>query len=475
MYWTVCPSCKGRGSTRGRIKKKAKLDYQRKLETYLQSNQLGYAPIKPRAILSTCKNCQGSGLVKSGEPTPINNDLPQVAIVGAGIGGTALAVACQHRGIPFTLFERDGSFDERSQGYGLTLQQAHKAMQGFGIEQLENGVVSTRHVVHDTAGNILGEWGLRKWLENNKPAANKNTNIHIARQTLRQSLMDMLDNPEQIKWDHQLTDLQTIENNQIQLSFQHNDTAVSFKADLAVGADGIRSKTRELILGDTIESLRYLECIVMLGICPLENIKDLNHELLDNATVFQTANGHERMYMMPYKQDQIMWQFSYPIDEEAATRLSKAGTTALKKDVLLRTKSWHDPIPQIIEATSETLITGYPVYDRDVLNDYAFAKAENSTLLGDAAHPMSPFKGQGANQALLDALSLARNIYHGCRPQSNWREKGIRKSALMQYEREMIQRSSVKVKESARAARFLHTDEVMKKMDAPRGRAASDS
>ncbi len=57
---------------------------------------------------------------------------PNVAIIGGGIGGVALAVACLHRGIPFTLYERDRDFAARSQGYGLTLQQACKAIEGLG-------------------------------------------------------------------------------------------------------------------------------------------------------------------------------------------------------------------------------------------------------------------------------------------------------------------------------------------------------
>jgi len=83
---------------------------------------------------------------------------------------------------------------------------------------------------------------------------------------------------------------------------------------------------------------------------------------------------------------------------------------------------------------------------------------------------MSPFKGQGANQALLDALSLARTITRACRPQSNWREAGIRASVLTEFEAEMLQRSSKKVKESAEAAEFLHTESVLNETDAPRGR-----
>ena len=60
---------------------------------------------------------------------PDHINYPPIIIIGAGIGGVALAVACLHRSIPFTLFERDQSLDARSQGYGLTLQQASKAIE----------------------------------------------------------------------------------------------------------------------------------------------------------------------------------------------------------------------------------------------------------------------------------------------------------------------------------------------------------
>lgn len=83
---------------------------------------------------------------------------------------------------------------------------------------------------------------------------------------------------------------------------------------------------------------------------------------------------------------------------------------------------------------------------------------------------MSPFKGQGANQALLDALALARAISRGCRPKSNWRKVGIRASVLNDFESEMLKRSAVKVKDSAEAAQFLHSEIVLHEGDGPRGR-----
>jgi 2-polyprenyl-6-methoxyphenol hydroxylase-like FAD-dependent oxidoreductase len=191
--------------------------------------------------------------------------------------------------------------------------------------------------------------------------------------------------------------------------------------------------------------------------------------LLDSATVFQTANGHERIYIMPYDAESVMWQLSFPMTEEDAKALSAKGPQALKEEASKRCQ-WHDPIPQILSATKSALVSGYPAYDRELLNAELLEKGDKITLIGDAAHPMSPFKGQGANQALLDALSLARGISIGCRPMSQWREAGVRDSVLTDFEAEMLSRTAAKVRGSAEAAQFLHSDVVLHESDEPRGR-----
>ena len=241
------------------------------------------------------------------------------------------------------------------------------------------------------------------------------------------------------------------------------------KADLVVGADGIRSSVRRLLIGEDISPLRYLGCMVILGICPLKYLKDLDSPLLDSATVFQTVNGTERIYTMPYSSDSVMWQFSFPISEEEAKELSAKGSQALKDEACRRMK-WHEPIPQILAETQVTQITGYPAYDRELLDQALLEKSGPITLIGDAAHPMSPFKGQGANQALLDALSLAREISNECRHLSKWRESGIRESVLTDFESEMLSRSASKVKDSAEAVQLLHSKSVLREGDGPKGR-----
>lgn len=433
----------------------------------------GIAPQQPKAHWSFCPNCHGSGLVAADHPPVADTEnYPKVAIIGGGIGGVALAVACLHRGIPFTLYERDGDFSARSQGYGLTLQQASKAIEGFGIFSLDKGVVSTRHVVHNTDGTIVGEWGMRKWLDCDATHTPKRTNVHISRQSLRLALLEQLEaHPqphEAIKWGHQLVSLQETPAG-LELSFAVEGEVKTEHADLVVGADGIRSAVRNLVLGQDSSSLRYLDCIAILGICPLSALTDVDSDLLDSATVFQTANGHERIYIMPFDADSVMWQLSFPMLESDAQVLSTKGSDALKAEACKRTQ-WHSPIPQILAATPAALVSGYPVYDRSLLSADALASIGPITLLGDAAHPMSPFKGQGANQALLDALSLARMIVRGCHLQSNWREVGLRERVLNEFEAEMLERSATKVQDSADAAGFLHSEVVLHESDEPRGR-----
>jgi 2-polyprenyl-6-methoxyphenol hydroxylase-like FAD-dependent oxidoreductase len=469
-YWNLCQDCKGIGKKRKSLRKKTRLQYQIALDQFEKANSTGGMPMRPKGESYTCLNCKGSGLIAAASHPLANiENYPHVAIIGGGIGGVALAVACLHRGIPFTLYERDNSFDTRSQGYGLTLQQASKVMSGLGITSLDAGITSTRHVVHTTLGKIIGEWGIRKWGRPDTKGSPKRKNIHIARQSLRLALLEQLGEHDAVKWKHQLLSFNKCEDGGVTLKFQVEEEIKQTKADLVVGADGIRSTVRKLLIGEHSTPLRYLGCIVILGICPLKNLEGIENSLLDSATVFQTANGNERMYMMPYASETIMWQLSFPMSEKEAKALSAQGKQALKKEAVHRAQ-WHAPIPQILAATLEAQVSGYPVYDRAVLTSKLLEKGTQVTLIGDAAHPMSPFKGQGANQALLDALSLARGIVKGCNPASQWKETGIKKSVLTDFETEMLARSASKVKSSAVAAQLLHSEVVLHEGNGPRGK-----
>jgi len=467
-YWTHCPKCCGRGKKNFKLRKKSRHRYEIAIHEYEQAQKEGKTATRPKITQYLCEDCGGSGLISANSHPVVDlENFPHVAIIGAGIGGVALAVACLHRGIPFTLYERDSSFNARAQGYGLTLQQASNAIKGFGLFTLKDSCHSTRHVVHTTEGKEIIEWGMRTHANINKSPKRKN--VHIPRQSLRLDLLEQLGNHDTVQWGHHLVSFKQCEDKSVELSFQVNEEMKTAKADLVVGADGIRSVVRSLIIGQDVTPLRYLGYVVILGICSLEAIKEVESSLLDSATVFQTVNGCERIYVMPYSSDSVMWQFSFPMPEEEAKALSAQGAQALKEEACRRAQ-WHEPIPQILAATLLTQLSGYPVYDRELLKSEWLEKAGAVTLIGDAAHPMSPFKGQGANQALLDALALARHISIACTTFSKWREDGVRETILTEFEEEMLARSAAKVKDSAEAAELLHSKEVLREGDGPKGR-----
>lgn len=507
-----CPTCHGEGQVRS---KKMRTKRQKRAHMHARDDELPLTQPQP-IRMDSCRNCAGTGVVPSNHESLIARDgsclLPQVqtgthiGIIGGGIGGLALALACQHRNIPYTVYERDESFDERSQGYGLTMQQGGKALKALGLETTGDdrlcgkGIHSKRHIVHLPDGSRVGEWGLRVWgRPDTKKEEAKRQNVHIARQELRRLIYDQIKEKERILWGHKLSSYKE-ENNHVSMCFVKNGSVtneemVVHRASCLVGADGIRSVIRRQKIGDDISPLRYLGCIVILGIAPSPQSFDLTS---DNETVFQTADGTTRLYAMPFSkrgqetarafsylqsrqgQGETMWQLSFPLDETDAIKLSQEGPVALKREALKRCGEWHAPIPDLLQNSPEQLISGYPVYDRAILDDQTFRNGSKDagqigskvTLLGDAAHPMSPFKGQGANQALLDAVLLARALYKVFQL-GNGEGRCTLEEILKEYESSMLNRSSSKVKASAEAAKFLHTEAAILEGNVTRGAAAA--
>jgi len=493
-FYTLCSNCQGQGKRVLAPTKKARWKHKRARMQQEQDSATATTEkaVPPKSQLQShcmppprvqgCTTCQGSGLVKSAADTPVNHSLPTVAIVGGGLAGLALAAACRHRGIPHAVYERDSHFQQRSQGYGLTMQQASKALGAFGIDTLPDGITSTKHAVHKEDGTVVGEWGLRKWGRDTakKQQPPRRQNVHVARQSLRYELLQAAtvarsSTPDEsnMYWNHRLLHMETVADNNVRLSFQVGSDITEKRADFVVGADGIRSAVRQALIGDESTPLRYLGCIVILGICQLTDAVRESSDLLDGETVFQTADGTTRIYMMPYSATEYMWQLSFPMAEEEAAALSHQGTQALKEQAIARCESWHVPVPQILRDTPVSLVSGYPVYDRalwtpDMLLQVETGCRRRVTLIGDASHPMSPFKGQGANQALLDALSLARSLYQSFAVNNDT----VVEDVLGKFEEEMMTRSAVKVQASAEAAHFLHTDVAIQEGNVTRGAAS---
>ena len=228
-HFDVCRKCAGTGKLFRAPSKKQKLRSKRDLADGKNSAAIAPTP-KP------CTNCNSSGLIESNSDPVPDTDLPDIAIIGGGLAGLALAAACRHRGIRHTVYERDKKFHDRSQGYGLTMQQASKALSGFGIKTLKSGITSTKHLVHKPDGSVVGEWGLRKWGRTAKSPP-KRQNIHVARQSLRWELYQS-SGDTCIAWDHRLLRFAKTGDGKYDLEFQCGDQVVIRSADIVVGADG---------------------------------------------------------------------------------------------------------------------------------------------------------------------------------------------------------------------------------------------
>ena len=201
------------------------------------------------------------------------------------------------------------------------------------------------------------------------------------------------------------------------------------------------------------DDLNFLDTFVSLGIVPTPE----DDPVLDGGTVVQVSDGSTRFYAMPYREGEYMWQLSYPCDE--ATAVSHRSSVLSTAQSLVG--SWTTA-SQMVSSTAPGMATGYPVYDRTSLRNFRGGKSDRVTLVGDAAHPMSPFKGQGANQALLDGLELARHL-------SSCLSASSSDLDLAAFEEKMYDRSSPKVFKSREAATFLHSEVVLREGDVTRG------
>lgn len=381
----------------------------------------------------------------------ISKDI-EIAVIGGGLSGFAVATMLIKHGYKRVIvYERDASIDQRRQGYGLTILQGIAALKALGcFEQVKCVDTPSRsHYIFDSQGNIINFFGTIFWSSQDTVVTTKSKkkyNLHIGRTNLRRIIYDeLLKNSGEVKWNHKVNSIREIhEEQKMLIEFANGE---QLRADLVIGADGIKSVVRGFkyeVVNDY--PLNYLGMIMILGITYVE------HSLAQKR-VFQTLDGCTRLFAMPYAsadgKENFMWQLSFPLCESEAKRLS-SDLELLKEHLMERCGDWHEPIPSMIANTSLSLMMGIPAYDREAKLP-ARQSMGNIVLLGDAAHPMSPFKGQGANQALLDAVSAAKAIAN---------EASV-PDAIDVYEREMIGRVKPKVDLSRERVATFHDANIL--------------
>jgi salicylate hydroxylase len=178
----------------------------------------------------------------------------------------------------------------------------------------------------------------------------------------------------------------------VELKFHHGVTA---DADVVVGADGIHSTVRHLILGP--ESPRFSGHVAYRGLVPAERLAHLGLEL--NASVWWGPAHHFVHYFVGEGGRYVNWVAI----ARGEWRIESWTARGEVVDALKEFEGWHPRIASIIGAADTT--NRWALYDRDPLPRWTVGRV---TLMGDAAHAMLPYMAQGAVQSIEDAAVLAK-------------------------------------------------------------------
>lgn len=302
-------------------------------------------------------------------------------IIGGGIGGLAAAVALRQAGVETKVFERAGRIEEVGAGVALW-GNAMKALRRLGLYE----------TVREKGAEIGGEartWRGRKLFSHSADELRQRfgeANLAIHRAELQAALFSSL--PEE-----------TVRLGAEFIGFDQDERGVTAhftdgpeaRGDLLVGADGLHSPTRKHLMGD--EPPRYAGLIAWRGIADAADglvREGMGMNLWGRGTEFGLINiGGDRAY----------WYATANAPES-----SPASTGGHKEYVIERLRGWYGPARRAVEATQEANILRTGIYDREPAKFWGVGR---TTLLGDAAHPMTPHLGQGACQAIEDAVALA--------------------------------------------------------------------
>jgi 2-polyprenyl-6-methoxyphenol hydroxylase-like FAD-dependent oxidoreductase len=362
-------------------------------------------------------------LCKTCERELMEKDSLHVGIIGGGIGGLATTFALQRQGIGVTVFESNPEL--REIGAGLTLwTNGVLVLRQLGLADALAAVSAplTHFECWSWRGKRLGSMQLDT-IERQVGARS----VGIHRADLLQLLAGGVSR-ESIQVNAHCVGFRQEQGHVI----SHFADGQELQTDLLVGADGLYSVIREQLLGR--QPPRYSGYTCWRGVAVFEDAH------VSPGISSETWGQGLRFGMLPIGNGRVFW---YATHNSPAGEQDPAGERKSRLSRLFQ--GWREPIEALIEATDEEAILRNDIFDRKPVRHWGTGRV---TLLGDAAHPPTPNLGQGACQALEDALVLARCL----------REQREPVMALRAYEARRMKRSATIIEQSSLVGRIGQWD-----------------
>ena len=346
----------------------------------------------------------------------------RAAIIGGGIAGLTMGIALQKFNIGFDIFERAPQLNEIGAGIGL-YPNALNVLQKLGVagEILRNGFAADRGQMMNQSGKVL------YLLDAEKMKVKYGYPFLAIHRALLQKIL-----AERVRQDcfHLNKDLMSISKATNEITFTDN---VTYTPDLVIGADGINSKTRQLIFGNV--PLRYCGQTGWRGTVNFalpEPFNSCGTEIIGNDRAV-------RFGFSKISNGTVYW---------FATKKSEPNQTdnpkTLKQSLLSMLKKFPPVVNQVIESTDTKNIIRTDLYDFKPIRTW---HKNHVVLMGDAAHATTPNLGQGACQAIEDAYSLASFLS----------EESSIETAFKQYQSARIKKATNVVNTSYLYAKLLNS------------------